>query len=94
VTLCYYVYYKVPPENAARVRDAIERLQRDLAAATGVHGRLLRRRDDETTWMEIYEDVRDAAAFERALDELARRHGVSALLTPGSARRQEVFQDF
>jgi uncharacterized protein DUF4936 len=93
VTLCYYVYYKVPRENAARARDAIERLQRDLAAATGVHGRLLRRRDDETTWMEIYEDVRDAARLESALDELARRHGVSALLASGGARRQEVFQD-
>jgi uncharacterized protein DUF4936 len=93
VTLCYYVYYKVPRENAVRARDAIERLQRDLAAATGVHGRLLRRRDDESTWMEIYEDVRDAARLEAALDELARRHGVSALLAPGGVRRQEVFQD-
>lgn len=94
MTLCYYVYYKVPRENAARARDVIERLQRDLAAATGVHGRLLRRRDDETTWMEIYEDVREAAALESALDELARRHDIAALLAPGSARRREVFQGF
>jgi uncharacterized protein DUF4936 len=93
VTLCYYVYYKVPRENAARARTAVAALQRDLAAATGVHGRLLRRRDDETTWMEIYEDVRDAARLESALEELARRHGVAALLAPGSARRQEVFTD-
>jgi Domain of unknown function (DUF4936) len=92
VTLSYYVYYKVPRENAERARAAVESLQRDLAASTGVRGRLLRRRDDETTWMEIYEDVRDAARLEAALDELARRHGVHTLLAPGSARRQEVFR--
>lgn len=90
--LSYYVYYKVPRENAERARAAVESLQRDLAASTGVRGRLLRRRDDETTWMEIYEDVRDAARLEAALDELARRHGLQSLLAPGSARRQEVFR--
>ena len=94
MTLCYYVYYKVPRENAERARGAVELLQRDVAAATGVHGRLLRRRDDETTWMEIYEDVADGTRLEKALDELVQRHGVAALLSPGSARRQEVFRDF
>jgi uncharacterized protein DUF4936 len=94
MTLCYYVYYKVPRENASAARAVIDKLQRELAAATGVRGRLLRRRDDETTWMEIYEDVRDAAALEGALDELARRHGIDALLVPGSARHREVFRAF
>ncbi len=94
MTLSYYVYYKVPRENAAAARAAIDKLQRELAAATGVRGRLLRRRDDETTWMEIYEDVRDAAALEGALDQLALRHGVDALLAPGSARHREVFRAF
>ena len=94
MTLCYYVYYKVPRENAAAARAAVDHLQRDVAAATGVQGRLLRRRDDETTWMEIYEDVRDAAALEGAIEELARRHGIAALLAPGSSRRREVFRDF
>lgn len=93
MTLCYYVYYKVPRENAERARGAVELLQRDVAAATGVHGRLLRRRDDETTWMEIYEDVEDGAKLEAALDELARRHGVAALLSPGGGRRREVFRE-
>ena len=90
--LSYYIYYKVPRENAAAARAAVETLQRDLAAATGVRGRLLRRRDDETTWMEIYEDVEDGAKLEAALDELARRHGVAALLSPGG-RRREVFRE-
>jgi hypothetical protein len=92
--LSYYIYYKVPRENAERARACVEDLQRELAASTGVQGRLLRRRDDETTWMEIYEDVRDAPRLEAALEELARRHGIAALLAAGSARRQEVFRSF
>ena len=90
--LSYYVYYKVPRENADRANYAIYRLLHDIEVATGVHGRLLRRRDDETTWMEVYEDVRDAAALEGALDALVRRHGIEALLVPGSTRHLEVFR--
>jgi uncharacterized protein DUF4936 len=92
VTLSYYVYYKVPRENAERARASVENLQREIAAATGVRGRLLRRRDDETTWMEIYEDVSDPARLEAALDQLVRKHGIAPLLASGSARRQEVFR--
>jgi hypothetical protein len=94
VSTSYYVYYKVPPANAARARDAVRALQRELSDATGVGGRLLRRRDDETTWMEIYEDVPDAARFEAKLAELANRHGIPALLAAGSSRKQEIFRSF
>jgi hypothetical protein len=94
VSASYYVYYKVPPANAARAREAVGALQRDLSLATGVGGRLLRRRDDETTWMEIYENVADGTRFEAKLAELAERHGIARLLAPGSARRQEVFRGF
>jgi len=36
--------------------------------------------------------VEDGAKLEAALDELARRHGVAALLSPGG-RRREVFRE-
>ena len=94
MTLSYYVYYKVPRENAERARASVERVQSELAASTGVRGRLLRRRDDDTTWMEVYEDVHDAARLESELAALVRRHGVAALLAPGSARKQEIFRSF
>jgi len=94
VSLSYYIYYRVPPDKAARAQLAVGALQRELSAATGVGGRLLRRRDDETTWMEIYENVPDSARFEAKLSELVERHGVPALLTPGSMRKQEVFRSF
>jgi hypothetical protein len=90
----YYIYYRVPKENGARARTAVSALQRELGEVTGIDGRLLRRRDDETTWMEIYENVPDGARFEAALAALVERHGIAALLSPGSSRKQEIFQGF
>ena len=90
----YYVYYRVPPANAVRARQAVDALQRELSDQTGVAGRLMRRRDDESTWMEIYEDVSDGARFEAKLAELAERHGIPGLLAPGSSRKHEIFRGF
>ena len=94
MNLNYYVYYRVPAANAERARAAVLSLQRELADATGIGGQLLRRRDEKTTWMEIYEGVEDAPRFEAKLAELVERHGVKALLAPDSPRKQEVFRDF
>jgi hypothetical protein len=90
----YYVYYKVPVENAKRARAAVSAVQQDLLDVIGIGGRLLRRRDDETTWMEIYENVADPQRFEVELAELVERHGLSALLASGSSRKQEIFRAF
>jgi hypothetical protein len=94
VKLDFYIYYRVPAQNAERARAAVNALQRDLSDITGIGGRLLRRRDDETTWMEIYENVADAARFEADIAKLVERHGLAALLVPGSSRKQEVFRSF
>jgi hypothetical protein len=90
----YYIYYRVPAENAVRARAAVSAVQRELSEATGIGGRLLRRRDDETTWMEIYENVTDSARFEAQIAQLVERHGLAALLAPGSSRKQEIFRGF
>lgn len=92
MNLNYYIYYRVPPGNAAPARAAVVAMQRALSEATGIGGRLLRRRDDETTWMEVYESVPDGPSFELKLAELVERHGVPALLAPGSSRKQEIFR--
>lgn len=94
MNLGYYVYYRVPSGNAGRARVAVGAIQRELSDATGIVGRLLRRRDDEATWMEIYEGVSESAPFERKLAELVERHGLVALLAPGSSRKQEIFRSF
>jgi len=90
----YYVYYKVPAENTQRARAAVAAMQQDLLDVIGIGGRLLRRRDDETTWMEIYENVADPQRFEVELAEMVERHGLAALLATGSSRKQEVFRAF
>jgi len=94
VKLNFYIYYRVPAQNAERARAVVGVLQRELADITGIGGRLLRRRDDETTWMEIYENVPDPARFEAEIVKLVERHGLAGLLVPGSSRKQEVFRGF
>ena len=45
----FYIYYEVNAQNEDKVRAAVRTLQKSLAGATGVQGRLLcRRRDCET----------------------------------------------
>ena len=90
MSLSLFVYYRVSaPDSTVQAR--VDAMQSDLFAATGVRGRLLRRRDDPTTWMEIYEPVTDAVAFEQSLDAALARHGFSALLASGDVRHTEHF---
>jgi hypothetical protein len=42
----------------------------------GVRGRWMRRRDDPATYMEVYEDVSDTAAFEEVLEREGAKLGV------------------
>jgi hypothetical protein len=42
----------------------------------GIRGRWMRRRDDPTTYMEVFEGVKDEAAFEALLDREGARFGV------------------
>ena len=94
MTLSFYIYYRVPAQNVERARVAVRELQRELSDIAGISGRLLRRRDDETTWMEIYENVEDGVRFEAELAKLVERRGFAALLVPGSSRKQEIFRNF
>lgn len=90
----YYIYYRVPVGNARPAHAVVSAVQRDLANVIGIAGRLLRRRDDETTWMEIYEGVADSQRFEAELAGLVEHHGLASLLAPGSTRKQEIFRAF
>ena len=64
----YYVYYKVPPERLTEVRPRVESLFSIVEKQSGVRGRWMRRRDDPSTFMEVYEGVRDERAFEALLE--------------------------
>ncbi|MDH4096439.1 MAG: DUF4936 family protein [Betaproteobacteria bacterium] len=63
----YYVYYRVDAARLATVRKEIERVFAAIERACGVRGRWMRRRDEAATYMEVYEDVADEAAFEALL---------------------------
>ncbi len=86
----YYVYYR-SAVAAAAVREAVAAMQAALAQATGVRGRLLRRVEDDGTWMEIYEGVGDPARFEHELAAAAGSARLEELLAPGATRHVERF---
>lgn len=63
----YYVYYRVDPARVEAVRGAVHALFDAIERDTGVRGTWMRRRDEATTFMEVYEGVADEHAFEAAL---------------------------
>jgi len=78
----FYVWYKVRGDLAAAM-SATSTLMSEVEARTGVAGRVLARRDDPSTWMEIYENVDDASPFERLLADLARELGATTWIEDG-----------
>jgi hypothetical protein len=72
----YYVYYKVAPEQLNRLREAVHQLLRNIEEQCGVRGRWMHRRDDASTYMEVYEEVKDPAAFEALLEREGAKLGV------------------
>ena len=88
----YFIYYRIALGCDSAAREHVEQLQANLHRATGVRGRLMTKRDDPNLWMEVYEAVRDAGGFERAL-ELALSDGeFDSLLADGSRRHVECFE--
>lgn len=65
----YYVYYKLQERSGEALRLEVEALFEAVRRATGVRGRWMRRRDEASTYMEVYEGVADEAEFERVLKE-------------------------
>ncbi len=72
----FYVYYRVDADRLPALRRDVEQLFAAIEAATGVRGRWMRRRDEPSTYMEVYEDVRNAGAFETLLEQEAAKLGL------------------
>ena len=79
----YYVYYKLDAAGIERATGFVNELFQIVKKEFGVHGRWMRRRDDPSTYMEVYEGVKDGAAFEA----LMQLEGVKL----GVPRRLEIF---
>jgi quinol monooxygenase YgiN len=88
-TVHYYVYYKFDPARIEEVRAAVDVLFREVRAATGISGQWQRRRDDPSTFMEIFANVADAAAFDPVLQAALEKAGFARL---GISRITEIFQ--
>ena len=63
----YYVYYRVDAGNVDSFRISVQELLKAIERETGIRGRWMRRRDDPSTYMEVYEGVKDEQAFESVL---------------------------
>lgn len=64
------------PARLAELRERVRALFDLLEKQCGVRGRWMRRRDDPTTYMEVYEGVADEAAFEALLDREGAKLGL------------------
>jgi len=69
----YYVYYKLEPSRVSEIRASVSLVFDSIERATGVRGRWMRRCDDPTTYMEVYEGVGDEKAFEELLAREAEK---------------------
>ena len=72
----YYIYYRVDADRVDAVRSSVQRIFQAVKAKTEIQGRWMRRRDDPTTYMEVYEGVADDAAFEALLAREAAGFGL------------------
>jgi quinol monooxygenase YgiN len=72
----YYVYYRVEAGRGGALRPHIEKLFDEMQKHSGIRGRWMHRRDDPATYMEVYEGVKDEAAFEAALARASEHLGL------------------
>lgn len=91
MSLSYYIYYRVAQPTQAQT--LVQHIQSLLKDASGIKGRLLRKRDDPSTWMEIYEGVSDVAVFEQCLAAAVQATNFAAVLVDGGVRHMECFED-
>ncbi len=88
----YYVYYRVDGKRAAEAEHAVLQLLDAVKQATGVAGRLLKKRTEPALWMEVYENVRDDAKFESELAAAVARLRLDTVLQAEGSRRVECFE--
>ena len=86
-----YVYYRVAEPASSAALDLVRQLIADVAGESAVRGRVLRRRDDAMTWMEVYEGIDDPDAFEAILERAVVARRAESILAPGSTRTIERF---
>ena len=86
-----YVYYRVDLSQASHAATQIDRLLNAMTSHCGRPPRRLARRDDPSTWMEVYENIAQFEPFLAALKTAVNVHGCHAFIREG--RHLECFDD-
>lgn len=84
----YCVWYRVTddgPDTETVLRSMMAR----LACRTGIAGQLLKKRGEPRLWMELYQGIADARAFEHSLARTAEEYDVDMFVA--DTRRVECF---
>ncbi len=92
MSFSFYIYYKV---DLARSSEAQQRSREFIAAvqnATQISGKLMKKRGEPALWMEVYEDIADAAGFETTLKQIAQNINVDEFLQSPAKRHIECFE--
>ena len=93
MTWSYYIYYRVDPDRTSVARARVQQLIDAVAQASGITGRLLKKRGEPALWMEVYEHVSDEAKFERELAQAVGKLNATEFLQAGTGRHVECFED-
>lgn len=91
----FYIYYRIDPLQAAAAAQRINTLLRSIRQATGVSGRLMKKRGEPNLWMEVYESVPDSETFERELTVAMCTLNLNSVdfLQAETSRHTECFED-
>lgn len=84
----YCVWYRVT-HDGPDTETVLRRMMARLACRTGIFGQLMKKRDDPGLWMEVYQGIADADAFEQHLVETADEYDVDMFVA--DKRRVECF---
>jgi quinol monooxygenase YgiN len=88
-----YTYYRIDPARREELRAVVDALFAAAAQAYGVQGRWMRRKDDPSTYLEVYADVENVAALAAFVQRECARIRFARLLADGGARHDEIFVD-
>jgi len=88
----YFIYYKVDLAQAAEAAASVNAALADIERTAGIRGRLMRRTDEPSTWMEVYDSVSSPETLERAIEAAVKEHALERFLKSGTRRMFEKFQ--
>ena len=92
MTYSYYIYYRIAPGQEPVCTQKVAELMAFVTRETGIAGRVMKKRREPLLWMEIYENIRDEEAFERALAQAVAITKAGECLQAGASRRIECFE--